>query len=110
MSCLACPLGPQAAYNALLLDYTKSPFCGAVSKGTTFTDAAPASCDAPAPAWSCTSSSCWLDTSNRATVLAAYTTFLGNHFGASHWDNAGYEYACMHKVRGTGGARPCWGF
>jgi hypothetical protein len=70
-------------------------FCYKQIKGALFTDARPATCDPPAPTWTCTATSCWIDTSDRAAVVAAFKAFHGGStFGASHGDYGYGAHGC----------------
>jgi hypothetical protein len=56
-------------------------------KSSIFTDPRPASCEPPAPTWPCSAAACWIDTGDKAAVLAAYRAYHGGTtFGASHGD------------------------
>jgi hypothetical protein len=66
-------------------------------KSTIFTDPRPASCEPPAPTWPCSAAACWIDTSNRTAVLAAYRAYHGGTtFGASHAD---YSYGARTSAQ-----------
>jgi hypothetical protein len=75
-------------------DYDELGTCSDQIKLAISTGPRPASCDPPAPTWPCSAAACWIDTSDRSAVLAAYQAHHGGTtFGASHGDNSYGERA-----------------